>query len=182
MADLLLAGGPPPRLIRVCDLDAVVHLFCDGACEPEMVTVGGCLFEVGRRPEAFGSQVPYSVVRRWRAGDKRQVIGQAEIAPVALASRIWAERLRGRFCICWIDQDAARQAIIKGYSPVKESVGMVEEISLKLTTLGALVWYARVPSSCNPADYPSRLQWDIFFTFFPDARRVQVPSAAWDAC
>ena len=171
-----------PRLIKVCELESVVHLFCDGACEPERVTVGGCLFEAGRRPEAFGSEVPLPVVRRWTAGVKHQVIGQAEIAPVTISTRLWSERLRGRFCICWIDQDAARQAVIKGYSPVRESAGLVEEISLRLASLGAFVWYARVPSASNPADHPSRLDWKKFFSFFPDARRVAVPSAAWLAC
>ena len=69
----------PPRSIRVTSIDNIVHVFTDGASEPNRATVGGCIFERGLRPEVFGSVVPAATVTRWTAGRKTQVIGQAEL-------------------------------------------------------------------------------------------------------
>ena len=48
----------PPRRIEARSSRNVVHIFTDGACEPEAVTAGAVLFAEGCRPEAFGTSVP----------------------------------------------------------------------------------------------------------------------------
>ena len=103
----------PPRKIDCFGTSAPVHIFTDGASEFERVTVGGVLFELDFQPEAFGAIVPDEIVAKWRAGRHWQVIGQAELAPVFIATKLWEERLRNRHVIIWIDQNAARQSLIK---------------------------------------------------------------------
>ena len=169
-----------PRTIAVRTVASVVHVFTDGACEPDAVTIGACIFECGRQPEAFGLHVPHEVVVRWRRGGAWQVIGQAELAPVMVASSVWAHRLRYRRVIWWIDQNAARQALTKGYSPKWESAALIDGASQRLAKLGCFPWFTRVPSSCNPADFPSRLEWQKLEYYFPGTKRVSVAGAAWD--
>ena len=130
----------------------------------------------------FGSVVRAVAVTRWMAGRKKQVIGQAELAPTLLAAHIWAKRLRGRFVVWWLDQDAARQALIKGYSPVYESASIVDEVALKLSWLSCYAWYARVPSPSNPADAASRLDWKTLYNNFPEAVQLRVPGELWQCC
>ena len=157
----------PPRRIQVDSSDAVVHVFTDGACEPDSVTVGACLFEAGCRPEAFGSTVPSDIVERWRRSGAWQVVGQAELAPVRLAAAVWAERLRGRYVVWWLDQDAARLGLVKGYSPSEFSADLIDRATIALSNLMVFSWFARVPSPSNPADWPSRLQWAELRAAFP---------------
>ena len=108
--------------------------------------------------EHFGCKVPESLVASWRSYvGQRQVIGQAEIFPALVARLTWIRRLEGRRCIYFIDNDSARVALVKQYSPVLSSL----RILIQCTTLDALhlmvPWYARVPTASNPADGPSRL-------------------------
>ena len=111
------------------------------------------------------------------AGRQAQVIGQAELAPTLIASRVWSSRLKGRFVVWWLDQDAARQALVKGYSPVWESATIVDEVALKLSWINCNSWYARVPTASNPADAASRLDWKKWYENFPHSDRVSVPGA-----
>ena len=84
--------------------------------------------------------------------------------------------------VWWLDQDAARQALAKGYSPVLVSASIVDEVSLKLSWLNCYSWYARVPTASNPADAASRLDWKTWFEGFPHSDRVSVPGALWQVC
>ena len=62
----------------------------------------------------------------------------------------------GRRCIYWIDNNAARSAVIKGHST---SPAMLD-LTFRLSEVEALTpcasWIERVPSFSNIADYPSR--------------------------
>ena len=74
-----------------------VLLLTDGAVE-DCVTVGAVLDDRTTGVlEVFGASVRDTVAARWgRMCGREQVIGQAEIAPLVLAARIWEDRLRGR--------------------------------------------------------------------------------------
>ena len=168
-----------PRVIECSGHAEPIHLFTDGACEPEMVTVGAVLLEGGRSPEAFGGEVPEAVVERWRAGRSWQVVAQAELAPVFLAAMVWAERLRGKHLIVWIDQNAARQGLVKGYSPSEMSAELIDHALEALSQLGVYVWFTRVPTEANVADFPSRLQWDRLEEVAPGTVRRDIPVSSW---
>ena len=97
-----------------------------------------------------------------------------------LAATVWAHRIANRHVIWWLDQNAARQGLIKGYSPSLENAAIIDEAAQRLAHLGCYPWFTRVPSPSNPADFPSRLEWQRLLYFFPDVRRVRLASGCWD--
>ena len=150
-----------PRSLEVGAATPPVCIFVDGAVE-ELVTVGGVLFDrVSGRREMFGAVVPECLVDLWsegRAGG--QVIGQAELAPVAVAARLWQSALAGRNVLIFIDNDSAREALIRGYSPAWPSAELIATTWLALAQCRCRPWFARVPGPSNIADGPSRLQFE----------------------
>ena len=86
-------------------------------------------------------------------------MGQAEILPVILAQELWGEFLRDRRAILFVDNDAARHAIIRGGSPSAPSAILVSLFWDNETRLGTYSWVERVPTHSNPADGPSRLNF-----------------------
>ena len=86
-------------------------------------------------------------------------MGQAELLPIAMAQELWGKWLRGRRALVFVDNDAARHAIIRGASPSGPSALLVEHFWTAESELGAYSWIERVPSPSNPADGPSRLRF-----------------------
>ena len=58
----------------------------------------------------------------------------------------------------FLDNEAARHALVKGYSPLVRGAELVSEAWLAFAACSAAVWFARVPTRSNPADAPSRGQ------------------------
>ena len=165
-----LANAQPRRVPLQLRVDPLVVL-TDGACDPGVTTIGGVLLERGSHPRFFGLTVPQGVADTWRSGDSYQVVGQAEIIPVLVARLTWAEILRGKHVVYFIDNNAARQALIKGYSPSLPSCRILGEAAMADAKLGCFSWYARVPSASNASDPASRLDFDRV--------RAVLPGATW---
>ncbi len=164
------------RAREVDALDNVkpVVVFTDGACEYDgepIVSAGGVLVVHGRPVSMFGLRLPEEVRRRWAHRRDQQVIGQAELFPVLVAMRVWGPWLKDRKVLYFIDNDAARHALVKGYSPVKASAATIHLVGLQELRLNTHSWFSRVPSASNIADAPSRLD-------FADLERAGVPRAA----
>ena len=83
-------------------------------------------------------------------------MGQAEIAPVLVALKVWEKHLRDQHAVFYIDNDAARQGLIRGYSPSKASCKLISAAWLEVARLRTMIWFARVPTRSNIADLPSR--------------------------
>ena len=49
-------------------------------------------------------------------GQKVQIVGQAEVLLCFLARRLWADRMKHRAVLYFIDNDAARYGFIRGMS------------------------------------------------------------------
>ena len=64
--------------------------------------------------------------------------------------------MKGRPVICFIDNDAARYALIKGSSPTPDSAWLAALYWEREATVGSYSWFERVPSPSNIADAPSR--------------------------
>ena len=135
-----------------------VACFTDGAVEGSTVTCGGVIID-GTRKEFFGLLVPDNIADHWRATVGDQCIGQAEVAPVVWAKRTWWKVMSGRRVLVFIDNDSARHSLIKCYSPVNATARLLWEMLGVDSALGAVCWYARVPSESNIADEPSRLEY-----------------------
>ena len=151
-------GAAGPRIVESITCENPVLVFTDGACESSGTTVGGVVFIQGMRPQVFGGKLSAGAVATLtsKAG-QRQIIGQAEILPVLIAKRIWSKLIKNKRVIYFIDNDSARAALVKGYSPILSSLGLIMECA-KLDAWGrSSSWYARVPSKSNIADAPSRM-------------------------
>ena len=86
------------------------------------------------------------------------MIHLAEIAPAELSLRVWRERLSGRRVILFVDNEAAKGALIKGTSSTVVAARLVHKFWETISSLEAHVWVDRVPSLSNCGDGPSRGQ------------------------
>ena len=174
-----------PRLIPLEPVKSYPRLFLDGACEEGQcgTSIGGVLVIPGKKVQAFHHVVPWALVEKWKAetqgkGDpsRTQVIGQAEIAPVQIALMTWAQLLRGKHVAIFIDNDAARLGLVKGYSPSLASARLIGTVHLMLAELAIFAWFARVPTLSNVADGPSRgmipVAFDNVAAVVPDEWKV----------
>ena len=79
-----------------------------------------------------------------------------------------------------MDNDAARQGLIAGYSPSAASARLIGETWAADVSANALLWYARVASPSNPADAPSRMEWSRVACELGDVVRSEpVLPASW---
>jgi hypothetical protein len=146
-----------PRVIRHTDELRPVLIFTDGACEPGSVTMGGLIYDtVDQFCQIFGGDIDKCIVDHWRTLVGEQVIGQAELYPIAIARDHWKQRLTNRRTIYFIDNDAARDGLIKGDSPSVCSRVIINLFMRTDMDAQAYNWFARVPSPSNPGDDPSR--------------------------
>ena len=86
-----------------------------------------------------------------------QFVGQAELLPILLARNTWRTDLRNAALTSFVDNDAARHAVVSGSSPSLASSWIISELACMDSKLNILSWTVRVPSACNIADGPSRL-------------------------
>ena len=102
--------------------------------------------------------VPPALVHIWKTRpDQEQVIGQAEIFPALVARWTWASHLADNRVMYFIDNESARLALVKSYSPVLPSLSLVQECVAVDFQITSSPWYARVPTFSNIADSPSRM-------------------------
>ena len=127
--------------------------------------------------EWFGGRVPQDVLKEWSAGGSRQLIGQAEFLPVALARALWRDRLRDRSAICFVDNEAARVDLIKAFSPNVASARMIELVTHLDIGDATLTGYERVPSESNVADPPSRDSAPPQIEGWRPVERIQISDA-----
>lgn len=147
-----------PRSIEPISSVCPVVIFTDGACEPEGTTIGGVLLVQGEQTQAFGAKLTSEAVDLLVSkSGQTQVIGQAEILPILVAKTVWADQIRNKKVVYFIDNDSARLALIKGYSPVLASLRIIMSCAYYDAKLRTSPWYARVPTKSNIADEPSRM-------------------------
>ena len=124
--------------------------------------------------------MPEQVHKSWgRMLGTGQVVGQAELASMVVALRLWAGRLQDRQLIMMVDNDAARQGAIRGYSPSIASAHLIPELWLCIAASGMDPWFDRVHGPSNLTDGPSRLQTDLVRRL--GGRDVAVRQSDWRA-
>ena len=121
-----------PRLIEPSCSERPVLIWTDGACEPDGTTIGGVMIEVGERPQAFGARLTAEAAQRpaTKTG-QTQVLGQAELLPILVAKTIWENHIKNKKVMYFVDNDSARLAMIKGYSPVITSLRIIMACSYR---------------------------------------------------
>ena len=131
-----------------------------------------------RGPRYFGLGVPACVVRLWARDSHKQVIAQAELAPVLLSRLTFPSLFSQAHVICFVDNDSARFGLIKGYSPNMSSARILSDIWLAESKDQSFSWFERVPSPSNIADGPSRLTFSEIAAF-KDALCVNAVLPDW---
>ena len=153
-----------PRVLKLEGQKPPVLLFTDGACEEvsgELVaTVGGVLFHPEEPlPRAFGCEVSEKVLESWMDADKVHPVSLTELYAVCLSRSVWKVRLDNQKVIVFIDNQGVLDACIKGWSGEEQMKSLLLQFEVVDGNNPFLPWFARVPSSSNCADYPSRGLW-----------------------
>ena len=177
----------PPRSIVFGIEDPPLLVFTDGHCDQEKVTagIGAVIFDpITGTKEAFGAAIPEPFLNVLREeGHTNQVIAQAEILPVIFARVKWNHLMTaagGRRVLWFVDNDAARYGLIKGYSPTRASAWLLSEAWRHDEKSGAVSWFERVPSKSNCADGPSRLDFSRLGGLFGGGTREVSSPDIWD--
>jgi len=146
-----------PRRVHLSPSRPPVLLLTDGAVE-DFSSIGEVIIDPGSGLiEFFGERVPAAVEQSWGRGCGRdQVIGQAEIAPLVVSAILWSEVIKERQVIAVVDNDSAKDAAIRGYSPSLPSAFLVAALWKAVAAANAIPWFDRVPGPSNIADGPSR--------------------------
>ena len=95
-------------------------------------------------------------VQRLLIGDSQVVIGELEALAPVMALDLWKCHCGSRRVIFYIDNDGARYSLIRGYSCSVSLSVISHMMAVRLEELVCLQWFARVASSSNLADFPSR--------------------------
>ena len=74
--------------------------------------------------------------------------------------------------VCYLDNDAARSSLIRGVGATNLGQWLVDLIVELEQSAETVPWFARVPTSSNPADEVSRLCFDGIL--FRDSPRIRV--------
>ena len=153
-----------PRVLKLEGQKPPVLLFTDGACEEasgELVaTVGGVLFHPEEPlPRAFGCEVSEKVLESWMDADKVHPVSLTELYAVCLSRSVWKFRLDNQKVVVFIDNQGVLDACIKGWSGEEQMKSLLLQFEVVDGNNPFLPWFARVPSSSNCADYPSRGLW-----------------------
>ena len=134
------------------------------------------------------------MLRHWSSETKDQLVGQSELLPVVLAKATWPDLVEDQGLVVFVDNNAARYGLVSGFSPVRESAGLIAASYALDSELGVFPCYSRVPSAANLADGPSRLDFSAVKAYAgaerfqpraprcgsPDFRRVLETGLQWE--
>ena len=146
-----------PRTIRLCSRLPPIIILSDAAAEVSGASLGAVFIDPAMGTyEFFGKRICDEMVKKWKMMGRDQVICQAELVAAPLALATWAAQLANRDLIFFIDNDPAREALIKGASAATDSARYAHACRIIGAECAAACWYARVASPSNLADHPSR--------------------------
>ena len=108
-------------------------------------------------PKVSQVSVPLSLCDHWRRFGAKQIILYLELWPIPVFLAMCSGEFSStRRMIFYIDNNAVRDALIKGSSPVCDLFNMLSLCSYFISRSHLGAWFTRVASSSNPADAPSR--------------------------
>ena len=156
-----------PRRVPLLNTERPVIVLSDAAFEGGVATLGAVLFDpMSRAFLFFEATFSSETVASWQSDGavaqgaptkvKEQVICQAELAAVVIAAVTWADLLKHRDVIFFVDNDPAKDALVNGCSRSTASSEMVRFCRILCARNAIAPWFDRVPSPSNIADGPSR--------------------------
>jgi hypothetical protein len=156
-----------PRKIPLLHPLPPVIVMTDAAYEGNKATLGGlCWDQAAGMFEFFGGSFTEHTISVWQKDIASrstrsdpvdaQVITHAELAVIPVALALWGSKWRHRNVLFFIDNNAAKDAMIHGVSSSQVMSMIVREVRIECAKLSLGAWYDRVPSPSNLADDPSR--------------------------
>ena len=89
--------------------------------------------------------------------DSAHPIFELEVLPVLCSLFAWEPLVKNSQCVFYLDNEAARGALVNAATTTKWGKAMISQFVLKEMDAQIRVWFTRVPTSSNIADRPSRL-------------------------
>ena len=160
----LFATTAPKREMKIDDHAPPIILYTDASDVPNRSegrwVVGAVLIDPVTSMISYTSWVvPQSVIHTWLP--KETYMNQLELFACPLALNTWSTTLSNRQVLLFIDNDAAASALVRGYSPRQDSYALVGDFWLAASSSRLSVYIDRVESKSNPADGPSRLDFNL---------------------
>ena len=133
-------------------------IFSDGSSEPDAGTgaIGGVLVNPhGQCQHFFSTPIPSTCINKLLV-DSGNPIYELEILPLVVCLELWGDLIRDCPVVHYIDNDAAKASMIRGYGATEGAKRLVQRYVEQEEQLQLKVWFSRVPSFSNLSDGPSR--------------------------
>ena len=147
-----------PRVVDV-NSKGVLYVFTDAAFESEASSGGLGAVLLSSSGEAIrwaGQSLDAEFISYILVEDQKQAVGELETLAVLAAIHLWRDYFVAKHVVFFIDNEASRFCILKGYSKNDAISQMVHALASLEESVGCFTWFARVPSEANIADAPSR--------------------------
>ena len=172
-------GSAISRQLVARDTRPPVVVMTDAALEERETHagLGAVLLGANAAPIRYIAEtIPVEVLLAFQR-DTEHVINGLELLAVYLVRRLWKEQMIHRRIFVFIDNEAARFSLLRMHSDAYALQRVLRRFAAIQADTPAYIWYARVPSSANAADAPSRGVLDSLQR--AGASRTQVPGAMW---
>eukprot|EP00435_Cladocopium_sp_Y103_P021735 s916_g5.t1 len=156
--------------------DEVYYIFTDASfcTEQREGGIGGVLIDHHGTVKAwFGAPASRAFCESFMEVTQEQAIGELESFAVLVAFHLCGPELKRKHVVVFLDNEGCRYLILKGYASNANLQDIVHGIARLELQWCMLPWYARVPTECNLADYPSR---EKAHEMLPETLRVKVPA------
>lgn len=122
-------------------------------------SIGAVVYDAEGSPlQHFGQRLPEHVFQELMKHSSHPIF-EVELLASLVALYTW-HHLTARSCaVFYLDNEAAKGALIKAYSSIDVANRMIDHFVVREMELGVKIWFGRVCSHSNPADAPSRLEF-----------------------
>ena len=136
-----LLSGLEPRILDCKGVTTTLLIFTHAAYENEAATWGCVVIDPSTGvAEVSGGSVPDPLVSCWLKLAGKQVITQAEAFAALLARRAYETLIKQRRVILFVDNEAARYALIHGSSPSVSLLKLVQSFHSCSVADSSIMW------------------------------------------
>ncbi|CAE7740635.1 unnamed protein product [Symbiodinium sp. CCMP2592] len=145
--------SPPVQLTP--DIKETFYVFTDGSLEGDVAGVGGILYDpLGKPLSFFAASLPIDALNRLKETSSHPIY-EVELLAIWAALKLWMSRLTRCLVVIYLDNEAAKGALVSGKSSTLPGQSIVSSVLDLEDSARIRPWYGRVPTSSNPADETS---------------------------